>query len=529
LKISDVCIRRPVFATVMSLALVLVGIVAYDRLTVREYPNTDSPVVNVETTYAGASAEIIETQVTQVLEDSLAGIEGIDFMTSISRQEQSQITVTFNLDRDPGVAAADVRDRVSRVRGDLPDAIEEPIIEKVEADAQAVIWLAFSSDRHSSMEITDYADRYVRDRLQNLSGVAEVRLWGERLYSMRIRLDPERMAAYGVTVQDVENALRRQNIEVPSGRIESEAREFTVLSQTDLRTAEQFNDLIIRASDGYFVRLADIGAAGIDAREERMMVRYNGAVAIALGVVKQATANPLDVSRAVRSVLPEITDSLPEGMEVAVASDDSLYIEESIRNVWKTIAEAIVLVTLIIFVFLRSLRATLIPFVTIPVALIGAFALMFALGFSINTLTLLALVLAITDGGGVPGQPRNRIRGDRHGDHAGGRLRAHRLHDRYHREAVHRVRLGAGRRRSGLRLRCPDPVADDVLAPAPAPDRARCRLPCDRARTQRGDGRLPKIAGRRAACAAAHRHHRPRRGGGQLRALPGTQRRTGSL
>ena len=395
MKISDVCIRRPVFATVMSLALVLVGIVAYDRLTVREYPNTDSPVVNVETTYAGASAEIIETQVTQVLEDSLAGIEGIDFMTSISRQEQSQITVTFNLDRDPGGAAADVRDRVSRVRGDLPDAIEEPIIEKVEADAQAVIWLAFSSDRHSSMEITDYADRYVRDRLQNLSGVAEVRLWGERLYSMRIRLDPERMAAYGVTVQDVENALRRQNIEVPSGRIESEAREFTVLSQTDLRTAEQFNDLIIRASDGYFVRLADIGAAGIDAREERMMVRYNGAVAIALGVVKQATANPLDVSRAVRSVLPEITDSLPEGMEVAVASDDSLYIEESIRNVWKTIAEAIVLVTLIIFVFLRSLRATLIPFVTIPVALIGAFALMFALGFSINTLTLLALVLAI--------------------------------------------------------------------------------------------------------------------------------------
>jgi len=394
-KISDTCIRRPVFATVMSLVLVLLGLVSYDRLTVREYPNIDPPVVNVETTYTGASAEIIETQVTQVLEESLAGIEGIDFITSISRQEQSQITVTFNLDRDPDGAAADVRDRVSRVRGRLPDEIEEPIIQKVEADAQPIIYLAFSSDRHTALDITDYADRYVKDRLQNLTGVAEVRIFGERRYSMRIWLDPERLAAYHVTVQDVEEALRRQNVEVPSGRIESAKREFTVLSQTDLRTPDQFNDLIVRESDGYFVRLADVGVAEIGPREERRVARYKGGNAIAMGVVKQATANPLDVSEAVRGALPRIVDSLPAGMQVEVAHDKSVFIEESIKNVWKTIGEAIVLVTLIIFLFLRSLRATLIPFITIPVALVGAFALMFMLDFSINTLTLLALVMAI--------------------------------------------------------------------------------------------------------------------------------------
>jgi len=394
-KLSDICIRRPVFATVLSLVVVLLGIVSYDRLTVREYPNIDPPVVNVQTTYSGASAEIMETQVTQVLEDSLAGIEGIDFITSISRQEQSQITVTFDLDRDPDGAAADVRDRVSRVRGRLPDEIEEPIIQKVEADAQPIIYLAFSSDRHSPLDITDYADRFVKDQLQTLTGVAEVRIFGERRYSMRIWLDPERMAAYEVTVQDVESALRSQNVEVPSGRIESDKREFTVLSQTDLRTPEQFNDLILRRTEGYLVRLADVGAAEIAPRDERRVARYKGANAIAMGVVKQATANPLDVSKAVRDALPRIIDTLPEGMQVDVAHDKSVFIEESIKNVWMTIAEAIVLVTLIIFLFLRSPRTTLIPFITIPVALIGAFALMFLMDFTINTLTLLALVMAI--------------------------------------------------------------------------------------------------------------------------------------
>ncbi len=234
--LPELSIKRPVFATVMSLVLVLVGLVSYDRLSVREYPAIDPPVITVETDYPGASAAIVETQVTQVLEDSLAGIEGIDFITSISRQELSQITVTFKLDRNPDYAAADIRDRVGRVRGRLPEEIDEPIIQKREADAQPIMYLAFSSKRHSALEITDYADRYVKDQLTTLNGVAEVRLFGDRAYSMRIWLDPERLAAYQLTPQDVENALRRQNVEVPSGRIESLQREFTVLAETDLRT-----------------------------------------------------------------------------------------------------------------------------------------------------------------------------------------------------------------------------------------------------------------------------------------------------
>ncbi|MGE3936340.1 MAG: efflux RND transporter permease subunit, partial [Rhodospirillaceae bacterium] len=254
MNLSGLSIRRPVFATVLSLVIVLVGLMAYQRLSVREYPNIDEPVVSVETTYRGASAEIIESRVTVPLEDSLAGIEGIDVLSSVSRPERSQITVRFRLTRDPGDAAADVRDRVRRVRGQLPDDVDEPVIAKVEADAQPIIYLAFSSSRHSPLEVTDYADRFVKDRLQNLPGVAGVRIFGERRYAMRIWLDPVRLAAFSLTPQDVENALHRQNVEVPSGRIESSAREFTVLTETDLRTPAQFNNLIVSRASGYLVR-----------------------------------------------------------------------------------------------------------------------------------------------------------------------------------------------------------------------------------------------------------------------------------
>jgi multidrug efflux pump len=395
MKLSHVSIRRPVFATVMSLVIVLVGIVSYDRIPVREYPNVDTPVVNVTTSYKGASAEIVEAQVTQILEESLAGIEGIDFMTSVNRQEESQITINFKLNRDPDGAAADVRDRVSRVRGKLPSEIDEPVIQKVEADAQPIMYLAFYSDRHSSLEISDYADRYVKDQLQTLPGTAEVRIFGERRYSMRIWLDPERLAAYKLTPQDVEEALRRQNVEVPAGRIESVKAEFTVLSETDLRTVPQFDNLILADVNGYLVRLSDVGRAELGPRDERRIARFNGQATIALGVVKQATANPLEVSKAVRDVLPRVRANLPEGMAVKMAYDKSQFIEESLKNVFKTIGEAVLLVVLIIFVFLRSIRATLIPLVTIPVSIVGTFALMYFAGFSINTLTLLSLVLAI--------------------------------------------------------------------------------------------------------------------------------------
>lgn len=311
MKLADISIKRPVLATVFSLVITLLGAVSYDRLPVREYPNVDTPVVNVMTVYKGASAEIVETQVTQILEESLAGIEGIDFITSINRQEESQVTVNFKLNRDPDGAAADVRDRVSRVRGKMPAEIDEPVIQKVEADAQPILYLAFYSDSHSPLEISDYADRYVKDQLQTLPGAAEVRIFGERRYSMRIWLDTERLAAYRLTPQDVENALRRQNIEVPAGRIESRQAEFTVLSETDLRTPAQFESLVLDERDGYLVRLSDVGRAELGPLDERRIARFKGNPTVALGVVKQATANPLAVSDAVRDVLPRVRANLP--------------------------------------------------------------------------------------------------------------------------------------------------------------------------------------------------------------------------
>ena len=393
--LSEISIKRPVLATVMSLLLMLMGVIAYDRLSVREYPNIDVPTVSVVTTYTGANASIIESQVTNVLEDSLSGIEGIDFMTSSSSTGKSQITINFKLDRDADNAASDVRDRVGRVRGRLPDDIDEPIVAKVEANAQPIMYLAFSSPNHTPLEMTDFADRLVKDRLQTAPGVAEVRIFGERRYAMRIWLDKARMAAFGVTTTDISNAIRSQNLEVPSGTIKSENREFTLLAQTDLQTPEEFEQVILRDNDGYLVRVKDVARVRIAAENDRGTVRFNGKTAVAMGVVKQSVANPLDVSSSVRGMIPEIEAILPEGMKVNVAYDSSIFIDRSIKAVYSTIAEAVILVILVIFIFLRSLRATLIPLVTIPVSLIGAFVFMYVLGYSINTLTLLAMVMAI--------------------------------------------------------------------------------------------------------------------------------------
>ena len=393
--LSEICIRRPVFATVMSLVIMLIGIVSYTRLPVREYPKIDEPVVTVDTTYKGASAEIIESQITKPLEDSLAGIEGVDVLSSISRQENSQISIRFKLERNPDNAAADVRDRVSRVRNRLPLDVEEPVIAKVEADANPIIWLAFSSDVHSPLDVTDVASRIVKPRLQTLPGAADVRVFGERKYSMRIWIDRERLAAFNLTPGDVEDALRRQNVEVPAGRIESREREFSVVAQTDLTKPEQFAAIVVRQVNGYPVRIRDIGNVDVSAVSERSTVRFKGKSAVALGVIKQATANPLELSKAVRAELPRLIADLPQGMTVNIAYDSSVFIDRSINAVFETIFEAILLVAAIIFLFLRNWRAVLIPLVTIPVSLIGAFALMFVMGFTINTLTLLALVLAI--------------------------------------------------------------------------------------------------------------------------------------
>lgn len=393
--LSDVCIKRPVFATVMSIVVVAIGLVSYDRLTVREYPNIDEPVVSVRTTYQGASPEVMETRVTTPLEDQISGIEGVRLMTSSSRAERSNINVVFDLSRDPDAAAAEVRDKVSRARRALPDEIDEPIISKVEADSRPIMYLAIKAGDMSPMAATDYIDRYVISRLSVLPGAAEVRFYGAREPSMRINVDRSKLAAYKLTIQDIENALRNQNVKIPAGRIESDAREFSVVSSTDLTNEEEFRDVVIANVEGYPVRLREVADVNILPLSERRTARYNGVESLNLGIVKQATANPLDLSAAVRKEIALINQTLPPGMEIIASYDSSVFIEKSIESVFMTIAEAVVLVILVIFFFLRSVRASLIPIVTIPVSLIGAFALMYLFGFSINTLTLLAMVLAI--------------------------------------------------------------------------------------------------------------------------------------
>ncbi len=395
MKFSELTIRRPVLATVMSLLLILVGAVSFQQLQVREYPRIDEPVVTVSTRLVGASSEVIETQVTKPLEDSISGIDGVDILTSISRSEQSQITVRFRLEKDPDDAAADVRDRVARVRARLPDTIDEPVIAKVEADATPTIWLAYTSETLSPREVTDLINRVVKPRLQTVPGVADVQVNGDRKFAMRIWLDPDRLAAYRVTVQEVEDALRKQNLEVPAGRIESQQREFSVTARTDLNTVEQFEQVALKQASGYTVRLRDVARIEQAPASERSSVRLNGVPSISTGVIRQATANPLEVSAGVRAVLPLIQQDLPPSVKVQAANDNSVFIDRSIRSVFRTITEAVLLVALVVFVFLRTLRASIIPLVTIPVSLIGSFAIMAAAGFTINTLSLLALVLAI--------------------------------------------------------------------------------------------------------------------------------------
>jgi len=395
MTLSEISIRRPVFATVMSLMLVLLGVVSFSKLSVREYPRIDEPVVTVNTRLLGASSEVIESQVTKPLEDSIAGIDGIDILTSISRAERSQITARFKLSKDPDSAAADVRDRVSRVRGRLPASIEEPIIAKVEADAFPVIWLAFTSENRTPLEITDLINRIVKPRLQTIPGVADVQINGERKFAMRIWLDQDRLAAYRLTVQDVEDALRRQNLEVPAGRIESQQREFNVTARTDLNTERQFGEIALKAAAGHTVRLRDVAKIEQGPADERSIVRLNGLPAVSAGVIRNATANPLSISEGVREAMPLIQQDLPPGVTFLIANDNSVFIDRSIKSVYKTTAEAVALVALVVFLFLRTLRASIIPLITIPVSLIGVFSLMALAGFSVNTLTLLSLVLAI--------------------------------------------------------------------------------------------------------------------------------------
>ena len=395
MKLSELSIRRPVFATVMSLVIILFGIVSYTRLPVREYPDIDPPIVSIETDYRGASPSVVETEITDVLEEQLSTLEGVKTLTSSSREQGSVITIEFELGRDVNEAANDVRDRVSRIRGNLPREADEPIIQKVDANAQPIVWLALSSSRHSNLEVTDIADRILKERIQRLPGVGAVRIAGERRYAIRVWLDPQRMAAHGLVARDVENAIRRENAEIPAGRVEGAGREFSVRTRGDLSTPEEFRAITIKQDGDEVVHMGDIAEVTLGAADERTAVRYNGQPAVGLGISKQTKASTLDVAEAVTAKLPDLQKLLPDGMHIEVAYNSANFIRDSINEVSETLLIAICLVVLVILAFLKSFRATIIPTFAIPTSVIGTFALAYFLGFTINILTLLALVLAI--------------------------------------------------------------------------------------------------------------------------------------
>jgi multidrug efflux pump len=394
--LSDFSVRRPVFATVLSLLLVILGLAALANLPVRQYPDIDPPVVSIETSYRGASAEVIETKVSQVVEDRIAGLEGIEKLTSSSRDEQSSIRVEFSLTRDVDEAANDIRDRVSRVVGQLPEEADPPEIAKVDNDTRAVMYLNLTSDRMSGLEITDHAERFLTDRFSTVPGVARVRISGERRYAMRIWLDREALVSHGLTVMDVESALLRENVELPAGRLESSQREFTLRTDTGFTTADDFRRLVVRRGvDGQLVRLAQVAEVRLGAENERNVARANAIPAVSLAIEQLSQANTLEVSRGVRAEAARVASDLPEDMRIQLNYDRAEFIEASMQEVVKALAIAIVLVLVVIYLFLGNLRATLVPAVVVPVSVIATFMVMAALGYTINTLTLLGLVLAI--------------------------------------------------------------------------------------------------------------------------------------
>ncbi|WP_078119492.1 efflux RND transporter permease subunit [Thiosocius teredinicola] len=394
--LSDVSVTRPVFASVMSLLLIAFGLVAFDRLPLREYPDIDPPVVSVETVYPGAAANVVESRITQVIEDRIAGVEGIQFIESTSEDGRSAITIEFDVSRDIDGAANDVRDRVSTVLDDLPDEADPPEIQKVDSNEDVIMWLNLVSDRMSVPELSDYARRYLVDRFSVLDGVARVRVGGDQTFAMRIWIDRKALAARGLSVSDVESALRAENLELPAGSLDSVDRQFTVRVARSFRDADDFAKLVLARGDGgYLVRLGDVARVEKGAEETRTFFRGNGVPMVGIGIIKQSTANTIEVAEAAKAEMARINPSLPQGMQIKQSYDTSVFIKGAIDEVYKTLAIAIGLVVLVIFIFLGSVRATLVPAVTVPVSLIATFLVLWMLGFSINILTLLALVLAI--------------------------------------------------------------------------------------------------------------------------------------
>src|SRR6266702_1416130 len=395
MKLSETSIRRPVLASMFSAALVLFGVIGYTRLSVRALPVINPPIISVSTVLPGANAQVVETAVTDVLEEELSTIQGLRTLSSSSSEENSQITLEFTLDRPVDVAAQDVRDKVSRVRGRLPVDVLEPVIAKQSADAQPFFWLALSSDNYDLMQLSDVADRLVKARLQSLAGVGSAGIFGERRYSMRVWVKPDALSARGLTVQDIENAIVSRNVEIPAGRIESTRREFSVRSLGELKTPREFGELAVASQGTQLVKLKDVARVELGPEDDRSIFRYNGSPAVAIGVVRQSKANLIDVARNIREALPSIQQTLPPGVKLQTAWGGSVFVTHSINDARLTLLIAAILVVLIIFVFLRNVRATIIPGLAIPASIVATFAIMYFLGFSINNFTLLALTIAI--------------------------------------------------------------------------------------------------------------------------------------
>lgn len=394
--LSDLAVRRPVMASVISLLLVAFGIVSYQQLSLREYPDIDPPVVSIRTNYPGAAAAVIEEQITQQIEDRIAGIEGIKHIASSSEDGRSNVVLEFVSSRDIDGAANDVRDRVAGVLNNLPDQADPPEVQKQDTDAQVILWLNLTSDRMDILQLTDYAQRYLQDRFSILPGVASVRVGGALEYALRIWLDPQAMAARQVTVGDVENALRSENIELPAGQLESQQRLFTARIERSFLKPADFEQLVVRRTEtGARIRLSEIARVEKAAVENRTFFRGNAVPMVGLGVIKQSKANTLAVADAVHKLQKQLNPTLPEGMKLHASYDSSVFIRAAIAEVWKTLLVACLLVVLVIYTFLGSFRAMLVPACTVPVSLVASFITLFALGYSINMLTLLALVLAV--------------------------------------------------------------------------------------------------------------------------------------
>lgn len=394
--ISDVCIKRPVFASVISLLLVAFGVLAFQRLPLREYPDIDPPIVSIRTEYPGAAANVVETRITEIIEERIAGIEGIRYIQSSSEDGRSDITIEFDVSRDIDAAANDVRDRVARVLDDLPDEANLPDVAKVDANEEVIMWLNLTSDTMTMPELTDYAERYLVDRFSVVNGVAQIRISGGQSYAMRIWLDRVQLAAHNLTAADIEKALRAENVELPAGSIESRKQQFSVRLDRVFIAPENFRELVIkRGDDGHLVRLGDIATVVKGTREHRLDFRGNGQPMVGIGITKQSTANTIDVARGAKLVAQRINPTLPPGMEIKQSYDSSIFIEEAIKEVYYTLAIAIILVILVIYLFLGSARTTLAPAITVPVSIIATFIVLMVMGFTVNMLTLLALVLAI--------------------------------------------------------------------------------------------------------------------------------------